>query len=110
MYQITIYKEITSYPETFCYPEQTTVLEREIDCDDLGDLINTLRSQVSDLACWGEWSSSQPSIMGGRHCDWLTSYEESDYHTGDSTRYSVHISVPEGVEVDMSAVNEAMGV
>jgi hypothetical protein len=110
MFKITVYREATSYPGEGEYPEQVTDPIRDYECDDLEDLIDTLRSQVSDLASWGEWSSSHPKIIGGERCDWLTSHEDRHVFTGEVVRYSVHISPPKGVGVAINLINDAMSV
>lgn len=67
------------------------------------DLLEELERVARD-ASWGEWSSSRPEVDGDMRSDWINSYEEQDYRTGASIRYSLHFNPARGVELDETQI------
>jgi len=101
MFEIKIIKEEVLFDESGDY---TTDYEEMMEegVYSFKDLLEELEL-VQDYS-WGEWSSSRPKVDGDIHSDWITSYEQQDYRTGASIRYSLHFNPARGVELDNTQI------
>tara|TARA_Y100001970_G_C14187719_1_gene833538 strand:+ start:329 stop:769 length:441 start_codon:yes stop_codon:yes gene_type:complete len=105
MFELKLIKEEVTWED----PEDSDGYE--IDYEDMmeegvysfDDLLEELERVGRDYS-WGEWSSSRPEVDGDMRSDWITSYEEQDYRTGASIRYSLHFNPARGVELDKTQI------
>ena len=113
MFVLKMYEERVSFDEeTELHDSETEELLEE-NIYSFEELIETLRNTFNiQNQSWGEWSSSSPRVSG-RGSDWITSYEEQDYRTGESIRVSLHFNPARDVNLDrieMSEINKALNM
>ena len=108
MFTVTVYEETTTWvdeEDPDGYEQETdTLVEEEV--YSFEDLLEELESNSNiRYNSWGEWSSSRPEV-NGRRSDWITSYEEQDMRSGDSTRVSLHFNPARGVDLDKGQIRQ----
>ena len=104
MFTVTVYEETTTWvdeEDPDGYEQETEKLAEE-EIYSFEDLLEELESNSNiSYNSWGEWSSSRPDVS-----DWITSYEEQDMRSGDSTRVSIHFNPARGVDLDKGQIRQ----
>jgi len=86
-YHVTVYEEVTQpWEEGDDEPEHETTVHHKDDYTSMGAVIDAVKDNS-----WLEWSSSRPSDG-----DWLTTEDEQDYRTGETTRYELFVKRNDG--------------